>query len=230
MMLSFTPEYQAIVSLVQHHYVLDAGHTMDHVLRVYTNAKTIAEQEQGVDIQVLTIAALMHDIARVREDADNTGQTDHATLGAEMSEDILATLGYRDDLVRKVSHCIAAHRFRSGLAPQSLGAQILYEADKIDMLGYIGIARSFMIAGEHQQSLFSTMPLDDYLTLNLVGAKAGGRIKDISKHTANLEFETKIRHIPKRFRTITGINIAKARLGVMEDFFQKMQCELEGRS
>jgi len=88
-----------------------------------------------------------------------------------------------------VQHCIQTHRFRSEREPVSIEAKkYCFDADKIDVLGAIGVARSFMIAGEHHERLYSFTPLKEYIADNLVDGKPSGRIKDILKHAPNLEF------------------------------------------
>ena len=222
------PNYHNIVQLLEQGFSGDATHTIDHVFRVYNNALKIARGENGVDLHVLKLAVLLHDIARGREDADNTGRSDHATMGAEMAAKILEELKYEKGIVERVAHCIAAHRYRSGLKPETIEAQILYEADKIDLLGAIGVARSFMIAGEQGQQLYSRTNLDDYIRDNSVDGKPDGRIKEISRHTANIEYEIKIKNIPSKIKTETGKKIAEERLGIMADFFARLRQEIEG--
>lgn len=95
----------------------------------------------------------MHDIARVKESRDKTGEIDHAVLGSKLAEEILINLDYEKGKIEGIKHCIIAHRFRSGNEPQTLEAKILFDADKLDVIGSVGIARSFMLAGQFGQSL-----------------------------------------------------------------------------
>ena len=96
------------------------------------------------------------------------------------------------------------------------------------MLGAIGVARSFMMAGQYGQRPYSGMSIEDYLKNNVVGEKADGRIKDISKHAPNLEFELKFRHIPRRMYTQKAREMAKERLQFMENFFKRLKIEMKG--
>jgi len=92
------------------------AHDINHVMRVYNLCLQLASNEPGVDMDVLKTAALLHDIARTREDKDGHSHVlnvDHAVLGAEMSDKILRELGYPDGKIENVKHCIAAHRFRA---------------------------------------------------------------------------------------------------------------------
>jgi uncharacterized protein len=195
-------------------------------MRVYKIAMLLAESEQDVDINILKTAILLHDIARLKEDVDNTGKTDHAFQGAEMAEEILAGLKYSNDEIKKIKHCISTHRFRGNNEPQTIEAKILFDADKIDLLGAIGIARIFMIAGKYNQKPFSSQPIDLYIRENLVGGKSNGRIKVKSKHAPNIEFKTKIVKIPDKLYTKKAKELAKERIEFMDSFFLKLEKEI----
>ncbi|MFX0097242.1 MAG: HD domain-containing protein [Candidatus Hodarchaeota archaeon] len=200
------------------------AHDINHVMRVYNLCLHLAKKESNIDLDVLKTAALLHDIARIKEGRD----VDHAALGAEMSEKILKELGYREEKIEHVKHCIATHRFRGENKPETKEARILFDADKLDVLGAIGVARSFIIAGEVGEKIYSDMPVDQYIEENLVGGKPSGRIKDLSKHAPNLEFETKFKHIPNVLYTQKAKEIAKQRLEYMKQFFETLKREING--
>ena len=202
------------------------GHTLDHIERVWKTGMEIAATIPEVNLEVLQIAILMHDIAGMKEEADNSGNTDHALLGAEITEKILRELKYPEPVIKEVKHCVQTHRYRSNFEPKSIEAKILFDADKIDVLGAIGVARSFMIAGDIHESLYSFTPLKEYIADNLVGGKPDGRIKDVSKHTPNLEFETKIVKIPDKLFTDKGKEIAGVRIKFMQAFFAELKNEI----
>ncbi len=220
-------KYQKMKEIVERKLSCSA-HAMDHVMRVYTICLQLAKYESGIDLDVLKTAALLHDVARVKEFKDKTGSIDYAALGTEMATKILRTLCYSEEKIALVNHCIAAHRFRGNVKPQTKEAKILFDADKLDVLGAIGVARSFMMAGEYGQRIYSGIPLEEYLTDNVVGAKTNGRIKDISKHAPNLEFELKFRHVPERLYTRKAKEIAEERLRFMENFFERLRMEMRG--
>ncbi|MBU7014879.1 MAG: HD domain-containing protein [Theionarchaea archaeon] len=207
-----------------------SAHDLEHVLRVYDLCLYLAQGEP-VDLDVLRAAALLHDIARVREDADQSREIDHALLGATMAEEILKELSYPEEKREKIKHCIAAHRFRSNCRPQTREAEILFDADKLDVLGAIGIGRSFMVAGEFNERVYVCTPIGEYLRENSVDGTRHGRIKDFRKHAPNVEFETKFKHIPDILYTPKARKIAKERIVFMEDFFNQLRKEiLEGVS
>jgi uncharacterized protein len=208
------------------------AHDINHVMRVYDLCLKLAKHEPNVDLDVLRTSALLHDIARAREDEEGHSHllnADHAALGAEMSDKILRELNYPQEKIEHIKHCIAAHRFRGGNPPKTIEAKILSDADKLDVLGATGIARSFTIGGENGQKIYSDIPVDEYITKNLAGGKPEGRIIDPSKHASNLEFETKFRHIPDRLYTQRAKEIARERLEYMKQFFERLKREIEGQ-
>lgn len=220
--------YINMMRLVEKEISGDAGHTMDHVLRVFRTATQIASNHADVDMEVLKAAVLLHDVARKREDNDPSGKTDHAVLGEEIAERILRELNYTGERIERIKHCIRTHRYRSAEKPDSIEARILYDADKIDLIGSVGIARSYMIAGEYNERLYSLTPLDEYVKSNLVGGKPDGRIMDICRHAPNIEFETKMRNIPERLFTEEAKRIAIDRMRFMEEFFLRLRGEISG--
>jgi len=155
-------------------------------------------------------------------------KVDHAVLGAEMSVKILRKLGYSDERIEQVTHCIRAHRFRGENQPITMEAKILSDADKLDVLGATGVARSFTIGGECGQRIYSGIPVDEYVKKNFVGGKVNGRIIDPSEHSPNLEFETKFKRVPEKLYTEEARKIAKQRLGFMEQFFDRLKKEIAG--
>jgi uncharacterized protein len=202
-------------------------HEIEHVMRVQNLCLYLAKFEQNIDLDVLKTAVLLHDIARVKEFEDKNGTIDHALLGAEMSAEILRKLGYSEEKIAQIKHCIATHRFRSEIKPQTKEAQILFDADKIDALGAVGIARAFMLGGQYGQKIYLDIPIETYLKNNVVDEKNHGKIKDITKHSANLEFELKFKHIPERLYTQKAREIAEERLRFMEKFYERLKMEIE---
>ncbi len=125
----------------------DAAHDFEHVLRVLRLAERIGRAE-GADMEVLRAAVLLHDVARVAEDQ---GGPCHAEAGAQRARQILAD--HPRVKVEAVAEAIAAHRFRGSHLPETLEAKVLYDADKLDAIGAIGVARAYAIAGRHGQRM-----------------------------------------------------------------------------
>ncbi len=206
-----------------------SAHDLDHTFRVLQNAKLIARRMKGVDVEVLELSVLLHDIARMKEDEDKTGSIDHALLGAEMAANILRSFNYPEEKIEVIIDSIRSHRFRADREPKYIEGRILFDADKLDAIGAIGIARAYMIAGQMGEKLY--MPIEDldkYEKENLVNGKATGRIKDISKHSVNIEYETKFKKIPERLFTEEAKRIARERLHFMEVYFDRLEKEVKG--
>jgi uncharacterized protein len=223
-------KYSMLLALVEKELSGGGAHTLDHIQRVWQTAIRIAAEEKDVDVDILKTAVLLHDIARGKEDLDKSGKTDHALLGAEIAGEILKQMQYPEDTIRKVQHCIQTHRFKGGREPVSIEAKILSDADKLDAIGAIGVARAYMLADEYHEQIYSFVPVGEYAEDNLVGGKHGGRIKEVWKHTPNLEFETKMRHIPEKLHTAKAKEIAGERIKYMADFFDRIRSEIAGDS
>ncbi len=198
-----------------------SAHNLDHVLRVYNLCMFLSKYEKNVDLEVLIPAVLLHDIARVKESKDKTGEIDHAILGSEMAEEILRNLEYEEDKIEKIKHCIITHRFRTDNRPKTIEAKILFDADKLDALGSSGIARCFMLAGQFGQSLSVKKQVDTNTSDN-------GRLKDVSKHSPFIEYEVKFKKIPEKLHTKKAKEIGIERLKFMDDFFKRLDLEIEG--
>lgn len=119
-------------------------HDKSHVERVYNLAVRIAKEEKA-DLDVVKAAALLHDIARAMEDEGKIA--DHATEGAKMARKVLEEVNFPKEKIDKVIHCIKAHRFKKGVEAKSLEAKILQDADRLDIIGAIGLARVFTRGG-----------------------------------------------------------------------------------
>ncbi|MBI4665877.1 MAG: HD domain-containing protein [Nitrospinae bacterium] len=190
------------------------SHGWDHVQRVLKLCEHIGPLE-GCDMTVLRLAALLHDIGRNESDAGG-GETCHAQLGAEMARGILKEAGADEALIGAVAHCVETHRFRRGAVPVSMEAKVLFDADKLDGIGAVGIGRAFLFAGE-------------------IGAMLHDPDVDIEKtesytedDTAYREYLVKLRHVKDRMQTKTGKAMAEERHSFMELFFGRLNAETRG--
>lgn len=216
--------YEKIKDIVEKELSCSA-HNLDHVMRVYRLSLLLAKNEKNVDLDVLIPAALLHDIARVKESNDSTGATDHAIIGSEVAEEILRDLGYEEDKIEEIKHCIATHRFRSGNAPKTIEAKILFDADKLDAIGAIGIARSFMLAGQFGQKMSKNQYVGKDISQNTT---ENSRLKDVSEHSPFIEYEFKFRKIPEKLYTEKAKQIGVNRLKFMDEFFNRLSLEIQG--
>lgn len=114
----------------------DEIHGLAHVLRVRKLALEIARHtNESIDLEVLEIAALLHDIGRLQSNEN------HARISAEIARLLLELINYPEEKIKKVVNAILAHSFSERVEPKCIEAQILSDADKLDALGAIGIAR-----------------------------------------------------------------------------------------
>ena len=189
----------------------DAIHDFDHVLRVVVLATRLAEAE-GADLEIVRTAGLLHDMARGRE---SNPSDDHAQLGAEMARRLLA--GQPAERVEAVAHAIAAHRFRTGPEPETLEAKVLHDADKLDAIGAIGVARAFAYGGHKGQRLWAEVRPDyreDTATPE--------------EHTPIHEYAIKLSQIRERLLTQSARRIARDRHAFMVAFFERLEREVQG--
>jgi len=217
-------KYNEIIKIVKDKLTCSA-HNLDHVFRVYNLCLLLSKYEKDVDLEVLIPSALLHDIARVEESKDKTGEVDHAVLGSEIAGNILRKLNYEEEKIEKIRHCIISHRFRTGNKPNTTEAKILFDSDKLDVIGASGIARTFMLAGQFGQRITVNESLDEYFDTNTV---ENGKLKDVSKHTPFIEYEVKFKKIPDKLYTKKAKEIGKERLKFMEMYFNKLKSEIEG--
>ena len=194
----------------------DPVHDFDHILRVLALAERIGAAE-GADLTVVRAAALLHDVGR--HEAEAAGQ-DHAEYAAARARQILD--GAPSEKVEAVVQAILAHRFRSGPPPASLEGRVLFDADKLDAIGAIGVARAFAYSGRAGKRLWAPVS-DDYLARWQRGQVAS------DKHTAVHEFVVKLSRLKARLLTPTGRRIAEERHTVMVRFFERLAEEVAGR-
>jgi len=134
----------------------DSAHDKEHVYRVLYNAMRIAKKEENVDYDVLICACLLHDIGR-KEQFENP-KVCHAMVGSEKAYSFLISNGFEPQYAEKVKHCIKTHRYRKSNLPESLEAKILFDADKLDVTGAMGIARTLIYRGIVSEPIYSLLP------------------------------------------------------------------------
>lgn len=203
-----------------------SAHNMDHVNRVYNNALKISKGEK-VDLDVVKIAILLHDIGGFREMGSKSGKIDHAIESTKIAKPFLRKLGFPEDRIQHICDCIVSHRYRTGNKPKTKEAEIVFDADKLETIGAIGIARQFVWVGKNNAQIFRKMDIGKYAKENL-GGKTNGRIQDKTKHSPQLEWETKNKHILKSLYTKKAKQIARKRMKFSEMFLKKLEREIWG--
>ncbi|MFO7965036.1 MAG: HD domain-containing protein [Desulfobacterales bacterium] len=210
------PPFSDILEQAKAHFSSSKGsHGWDHTIRVHRLCLTIGRKE-GADLHVLSIASLLHDIGRCYQD-NSKGAVCHARKGVEMAKSLVEPLSLTNDQKKNILHCIASHRFRKNNPPKTLEAKILFDADKIDAIGAVGIARAFLFAGE-------------------VGARLHApelSIEETEPYSVNdtgyREYVVKLSKIKDRILTEEGKKIAFQRHEFMKRFFAQFIYEIEER-
>ena len=188
------------------------GHDFDHTCRVVKHAIALCDEIPQADRTIVHLAALLHDVARPQE-FQSKGAIDHASAGAEIARNFL--LQHADESIAdQVAEAISQHRYRSGNTPSTIEAQILYDADKLDSLGAVGIARSFMFAAKAGAKLHNTAE----------NALAGDAYS--SEDTAYREYLVKLSKLPGKMLTNPGKRSAEALAGFMKKFFDQLNAEI----
>lgn len=187
-------------------------HDFDHTLRVLRNAERLAKELPAADLRIVRLAALLHDFARPEEMAAK-GKLCHAVLGAELVRPLLAEAGFEPETVDRVSQAVLTHRYRANRIPATLEAQIVYDADKLDSLGAVGIGRAFLFAGREHARLHNTCE------------EALGSAEYSREDTAYREYLVKLSKLPGCMLTAPGRRIAGERAGFMHEFFDRLNSE-----
>ena len=182
----------------------DGSHDRSHLLRVWRNAASIANQEPGCDRTVLTAAVILHDCVAVEK---NSPQRSAASrLAATRARTILAELGWGAARIDATAHAIEAHSFSAGIVPETVEARIVQDADRLDAIGAIGIARCFYVAGRMGSGLYD--PEDP---------QAARRDLDDRRFALD-HFGAKLFKVAGNFQTRAGQALAEARTHAMRDF------------
>jgi uncharacterized protein len=190
------------------------SHDWDHTERVLQLCLRIGRKEKA-DLGVLRLAALLHDIGRAEEDRSN-GKVCHGRAGAALARRVLERHGLDGATVGEVVHCVRTHRFRKKAVPRTLEARILFDADKLDSIGAVGVGRAFLFAGE-------------------IGARLHDKDVDVRRtkpytrdDTAYREYLVKLSKVKDRITTREGKRIAAERDRFMVAFFDRLNKETDG--
>lgn len=192
------------------------AHDWYHVERVETLAETLVAQRaapEPVDERVVTLAVLLHDIGREREGRCEID--DHAIWGAREAGRILEDVGAAPETIERVQHCIRTHRYSNAVEPETLEARIVSDADNLDALGAIGIARVFAHGGALDSPMYGPgVPAVD-------GETAAGATQYDHLHE-------KILDLPERMYTDVGRELADDRARFVREFVAQFDGEIAG--
>lgn len=191
----------------------DGAHDLSHIARVLSNAWQIGRCEGG-DPDVIVAAVLLHDIKNLPKGHPQAKAS--SSLSARYAGNLLSDLGFSPEKIANVQDAIVCHSFSKGLKPKTLEGKILQDADRLDALGAIGVARTFYIAGTHGASLYE--PKDPL-------GRSGRPLDDVRYSTDH--FLIKIFRLPDLMQTETGKLMAQERLTVVKQFLDILEREVD---
>jgi uncharacterized protein len=173
------------------------------------------------DLEILQAAALLHDAAGAVPmiGAEAEGRATHEQASAAFARTVLEEGGWEAARIEAVTHCIRAHRYRSAEAPETLEAKILYDADKLDVLGAFGIARTIGYAVQAGQPIYAK-PSAQF--------EATGEAIEGEPHSAYHEYLFKLRHVAGRLHTQEARTVAESRVALLDGFFHGLDREARG--
>jgi uncharacterized protein len=190
----------------------DPAHDFQHIMRVYKNAELIGRRE-GADMEVLLPAALLHDLIVYPKGSAKT--TKSADDSADLAEKWLQSYGYPQDKIDKICYCIRTHSYSKRLVPATLEGRILQDADRLDALGAVGIARTFSVGGSEKRPFYN--PADPF-------RKSGRELND--REWTLDHFQTKLLRLKTSMHTRAAREMAHERAKFMELFVRQLQKEL----
>ena len=190
----------------------DPAHDLQHILRVYKNAELIGKRE-GADMEVLLAAVLLHDIVVYPKGSAKSSKS--ADDSADMAEKILKGYGVSKEKIDRISYCIRTHSYSRRLVPATLEGKILQDADRLDALGAIGIARTFSVGSSEDRMFYN--PDDPFWKT--------GREPDDWQWTLD-HFQAKLLGLKDSMHTKAAQEMAEERTRFIEQFIEQLKKEL----
>jgi uncharacterized protein len=194
-------------------YYQNGSHDIAHILRVYKNALKIAESED-CDIEVIKAAALLHDIARSID--ENNTEFCHAEEGTKMAEAILKNFDYSQEQKENIIHSIRVHSYSGNHKTMTTEAKILQDADRLDALGAIAIARVFYYEGRFKGIIHDPK------------IKPNTELNSKPKTAINVFYEKILKLSPDSFHTSRGKQLAEERYEFIKKFLKQFIKEWNG--
>lgn len=211
--IKMTPETYSLLENYMLSCMGDSAHDKEHIYRVLYNALDIAKTERCVDYDVLIAACLLHDIGR-KEQFENPALC-HAMVGGDKAYCFLTEHGFDALYAEQVKRCIQTHRYRKSNPPESIEAKILFDADKLDAAGAMGIARTLMYKGAVTEPLYSLGP---------EGLVSNGESDTVPSFFQ--EYKYKLEKLYSNFYTARGTEMAKERQQTAVDFYDSLYREV----
>jgi uncharacterized protein len=209
--LSYQPQIETFLAAQT---AADPAHDLEHVRRVVRNAVQLAALEHA-DLAVVLPAAWLHDCVSVRKDSPQRAQA--SRLAAAAARTLLLEIGYPADSIPAIEHAISAHSFSAQIAPATAEARVVQDADRLDSLGAVGLARCLMLSGAHNRALYhpkEPFPLD--------------RTPDDLSYTVD-HFYTKLLGLVDTMQTDAGRAEAQRRTRFLHTFLEQLGREITQR-
>lgn len=221
-MKNFTSRAPSVEEARNWYPAQDPVHGFDHVERVLGMALRLG-RALDADLEILQAAALLHDAAGAvpMAGAESERRATHEQASAAFARTVLVERGWETDRIEAVTHCIRAHRYRSAETPETLEAKILYDADKLDVLGAFGIARTIGYAVQAGQPIYAK-PSTQF--------EATGEGIEGEPHSAYHEYLYKLRRVAGRLHTQEAKKVAESRLELLDAFFHGLDREARGEA
>ena len=189
----------------------DPAHDFEHIMRVYKNAERITKKE-GADLKIVLAAALLHDIISYKKSDPRSKNS--SSESAKEARKILQRYNYDHNEIKIIADAINDHSFSKGKVPKTLEGMVLQDADRLDAIGSIGIARTFAVGGAEKRSFYNTQ--DPFCVT---------RSPDDSKWTLD-HFYMKLLRLEKMMNTKTAKLEARRRIKIMKQFLEQFEREI----
>jgi len=189
----------------------DAAHDLEHIRRVVTNARMLAAQEHA-DLAVVLPAAWLHDCVNGAKDSPLRAKA--SLLAGSAAVEFLQTISYPAQHLPPIQHAIEAHSFSAHITPQTREAQVVQDADRLDALGAIGLARCLMLSGATGRRLYD--PLEPFPIARQLDDQAN----------AIDHFYTKLFQLADRMTTAAGRAAAAKRTAFLHTFVDQLRDEI----
>jgi len=194
----------------------DGAHDLSHLHRVWQTARHLLASHPEADGLVVLAACYLHDLVNLPKNHPERQRA--STLAAGLATEQLATAGFPADKLPAVAHAIAAHSFSAGIAPASIEARIVQDADRLDALGAVGLARLFYTAGRLGSAL--AHPTDP---------RGASRPLDDQAYALD-HIAVKLATLPGTMSTAAGRRLGEARLAWLREFAEKFAREWAGEA
>jgi uncharacterized protein len=182
----------------------DGAHDASHLDRVWRNAQALLNEHPEADVLVVLAACYLHDLVNLPKNDPNRATASRRS--AELARERLPALGFPLDRLDALAHAIEAHSFSAAIAPRTLEARIVQDADRLDGLGMVGLARMFYIAGRMGSSLAH-------------GSDPLAHHRPLDDQAYSLDhIAVKLAHLPGMMQTDAGRRLGEERLAALTAF------------